>query len=931
MKLTRLHIRKIPGIDAPFTVSFGTGLNLVSGPNASGKTSLTRAFQGVLWPDTVPGTGVDIDAAWTDQDAELRTERSGRRVRWQRDGCDAAAPHLPGRQLAPCYVLGARDLLQDKSATDLGLAREIRRQMAGGFDVQRIAQEHFTIARDHGREVKSALEERRDSLTAVRSDFRQLSMEEDQNLVELLRVQSTAQEAQAMLPDLQVAVELAESRRELDSAESALRGFPSGMDQLQGDELDRLAEIGQDLARQKAALGEWEAAIQGAQDARRKNALPEGPIPGPELQASEARARRLRDLENEVRTRREEVDNRRAAADRAQKELAGQNPRTNLDIELPALEKLDQYLSRAESTRQHKASLQGSLDLLPRSEHLKNEEALDIGANALRDWLAAAGRMPWWQRRLAVALFGCAGAGAGVAAGMFLPLQELQTTLAPIAGALAFATLPMIIGGVSKDQRYYAKDAFEKSKLDAPSEWSRNAVRDRLSELEVALAEIELAKKHEERRQYLNERLNEITKEEVELRGQRKALCDATGVDLKDNDLGLVDIARRVKTWREAATALAESEARLKTGEERCASLQNEVAQFLERHGFPDSHDADQAAARLEELKERSRALREAESDEEDGRRQLERTHERTRELEKRITTVYTTAKLRDRDQDEMRHRLRRLPEYRNWRHEVDRLRGQARAYQAKLSSHPELQNLGLDEVKRREAETRDLAGRLATTSGDIGKIQERIGQARQGHRLEEALAAMRETQEGLGEAREVALLCEAGRFLLQDVEQEFEQESRPSVLRRAMKLFHEFTRGQYLLRFVEGDPPEFQAMEVGTGRPHSLAELSDGVRVQLLLAVRLAFASEAAGGFELPLFLDDALALADVDTFRAVSEAVLALVAGGRQVFYMSARPEGLEHLKALCLEWGIEAPTTVDLTKARELSERRSRPDAA
>jgi len=101
------------------------------------------------------------------------------------------------------------------------------------------------------------------------------------------------------------------------------------------------------------------------------------------------------------------------------------------------------------------------------------------------------------------------------------------------------------------------------------------------------------------------------------------------------------------------------------------------------------------------------------------------------------------------------------------------------------------------------------------------------------------------------------------------------------------------------------------------------LAELSDGTRIQLLLAVRVGYLLAHEGGGEaMPLFLDEALGTSDPRRFRAVGAALLELAAAGRQVFYLTADPADVRAWQRLCAECQRPDPALVDLAEARGLA---------
>ena len=61
MKLKRLAVRRMPGFeDRGFDLEdLSEGLNLIVGPNASGKTTICRAIRALLWPRTLGGSAPD--------------------------------------------------------------------------------------------------------------------------------------------------------------------------------------------------------------------------------------------------------------------------------------------------------------------------------------------------------------------------------------------------------------------------------------------------------------------------------------------------------------------------------------------------------------------------------------------------------------------------------------------------------------------------------------------------------------------------------------------------------------------------------------------------------------------------------------------------------------------------------------------------------
>ena len=62
MKLRRLAIDRLPGIDEPFALEdLGDGFHVIVGPNGIGKSSLCRAIRALLWSEHAADEYMDIN------------------------------------------------------------------------------------------------------------------------------------------------------------------------------------------------------------------------------------------------------------------------------------------------------------------------------------------------------------------------------------------------------------------------------------------------------------------------------------------------------------------------------------------------------------------------------------------------------------------------------------------------------------------------------------------------------------------------------------------------------------------------------------------------------------------------------------------------------------------------------------------------------
>jgi len=156
---------------------------------------------------------------------------------------------------------------------------------------------------------------------------------------------------------------------------------------------------------------------------------------------------------------------------------------------------------------------------------------------------------------------------------------------------------------------------------------------------------------------------------------------------------------------------------------------------------------------------------------------------------------------------------------------------------------------------------------------------------------------------------------------LIDRLEKRGADEDLKPQLRRASDLFQAFTGHRYALRFENA---AFVARE--GDRTRTLDQLSEGTRLQLLMAVRLAYVEHQEGpnGIQLPLFLDEVLANSDDTRAQAILQAIQVMARTGRQIFYFTAQQDEVAKWRRL----GPGGIQIIDLAEVRNLAARRLAP---
>ena len=219
-----------------------------------------------------------------------------------------------------------------------------------------------------------------------------------------------------------------------------------------------------------------------------------------------------------------------------------------------------------------------------------------------------------------------------------------------------------------------------------------------------------------------------------------------------------------------------------------------------------------------------------------------------------------------------------------------------------------------LDKLK---AELEDAASQAIQLRGDIATVTAQMNQARRGNAVQDRIANREEARANLRDLRDQALFVTAGEFLIEEVEQVYEETRMPRVFERARDHFSAFTFHNYELRLEKGaGTPRLFADEVRARQRRELDELSDGTRVQLLLAARIAFAEEVEQGKVLPLFLDEALDQSDPQRYEAIVRSLGCVARDqGRQIFYLTSDPLDVDRIRHALSQEDCELAAPIDL----------------
>lgn len=920
MKLTRLDIRHLPGIDRPFSVDFSPStVNVVTGPNGSGKSSLARAVRALMHVGR-DDPHIEVAAVWQDLDGELSSERIGQSVLWRRRGESIKAPPLPGQEAIGAYLISSEDL-SAPGATDKHISDEVQTLLAGGYDLSAVLSSPPFAAPPRPQKLAREIETLQRTIGEKEAEYAEL----DADVEKLDRLELELKEASRstlLLSTIEDAQALAEAHSARAALEKTLiEEFPGGLDRLRGDEMQRLDQARAKLEQKQQTIRlERDAQNREKQELEHRSGKDPALLESMQAQLAEARDA-LATTEQQLSAVNEKIALTREAVAAAAHRLGSSQPEQIGQLNQAALESLERQVEKVLGQREKLRALSGQLVL---SQHTRNPsgrqpEDLRTARRALQDWLAQARLNP-----LEGALWGSLSLAALLGSIRVLSAQALSAhpellLLAALAVGLPLAMLGRFV--LRFRDRDQARSRYLQTAIEAPMGWSETEVQARLERLE---GELEAAVQHEVgqiRAAELREQLNaqRVTMERA--RAKLRSMAESLGISADPRlETGFLLWCRHLQDWQQEHQQLNEHLLRGKHLQQRLQQQTEEASRLLARHGIEATDLSYRTLASLvHDLQPRIRRCGELYSSLQARERRQHDLSADVAQIQQQIRLLFEGAGIRQNDIPSLRQRIEQHPAWlqseqkrRDLSHEIARL-------EKRLQDHEDLLELARSENRSglelqrhehtRRADQRDALNRQIT------EIRTRHSETLKRRDLERLDAELEQLRERLSGELDAQMVSAAGHYLIEDVRSAYRLQHEPALLAAADRWLDAFTRHRYRLLFQDG---EFFAIDTLNGRRHHLGELSTGGRAQFMLAVRLAWIEQQEQQNEpLPVFMDEVLTTSDADRYRAVVGAVRTLIENGRQLFYLTAQSDDAQ----AWWEWigeGLE-PYAVDMAEIR------------
>lgn len=925
LEIVRLQVRRMPGISDPFTIdALQPGVNIIHGPNGSGKTSTARALEAVIWP-TMEKDRKSVAARYTLAGSDYTVDLDAGHLAVQSDGKRDDVPQLPLPDFRERYRLSLHELLV---AADTGdrFAVEIERQSSGGYDLAAAHDDlDFRARPSTATKELAELDSARRKLKEVQSV--QAAVHEDaRRLVELEKRCEESAPASARKEVLDAAIQHARARAEHAHATSRRAAFSPLHRSIHGTEQGALVDLTQ-RAGKAAAREKLEGARVAQADEDARAAFPDGAASDEVMTVLREEIRALEFAEQARTTAQRDVaaadaglrDARRALGPAVTDEqLAG--------IDAGAMADLSTFARQAERQAAEITAVKAEIDRAESAIAPSDLDAVRSGMEVLSHWLAEGepGTDAGFNREHRKAMI-VAGIIAAVIS-VVLALWSLGAAIgALVAGVLVLLGIRPQKSAAPSARPQRQKD-YARLGLGSPEAWTPEAVAPCLDSLcrrlgDGRLSEARVAWQMEARR-----RLQDLEARNQNIERQQSQLASRFGVAPDTDARQLAWLAERIGRWQDARQGYTRAAASLVTCERQLRELCERVCARVAPLGYQSISSASDAKGCAAALEARIQKYQSAIRDRTGALSRLDEARQEGADLAAQIGTLLRPNGTELIDAVQLEALCSEHAAYEDACTALALAEDGLQKTRGTLINHAyftdDLLIAPESEMEMLRAEQERLLAGYVDLVKEAEALRTRVEQAKCGTDVECALADVAAAESVLEAMREKDLAAMVGDALIRHLQDVARNQHRPAVFRRAREIFSTITRGRYLLDFHDGGvdgSASFRAIDQMTRVGHPLNELSSASRVQLLLAVRIAFVEAQEQGVRLPLFLDETLGTSDDVRARAIIDAILTLAEGGRQVFYFTAQCDEVA-------KWRVAAKQRAAAVKVVDLAVIRS-----
>jgi len=902
LKLKRLGLHKLPGFDVYFEIAnICDGINIIVGPNASGKTSICHAVRRLLWGG--PSDFHHIRSEWLEEQDSFVIELTSKETIVTESGRTVFSKISAEKHLASCFNITIDELF---NSNDKELSQKLSQEISGGYDVESVLKiflkENYKPKKIVDEWDKSNKDLKKHNLTqhALRKEIANLPILESEI--------AKAKEARVHVQILDEIIKLKDLDLQIIRQQNTLDQLPTQLhlkkiEATDWKDYESLSDKKSNLKKELSLL----------ENDLKKHAVcveisEECPLPKEEeIRCLEHLLSKIPHLNNITKNAQVVVDKARQSVEEHKRLLGitsdeaifSINP-TNLDD----LEEQWQHLDRLDSAI---AGIETQIRVHDTVQNL-NSDIYEQGANLLSSittYHFFSFKKILIFTGMEIALF--------VFLLFFVPKIQL---LVPIS-ILSMIRIGWFWTNCWKVnlERQRLKEAYRQLEtLNPVPDWSLTSIRIQLKRIVKSWGYARYVESQLQRKTDLEKELHSKHLEKKRLYQAliEQALKAGIGQLPNSRYQFINEIKRLHRDWisyNEAKIDLSKAFIDLKIKRKEWDAI---VVRF-EKITDLDCQELRTVYERIKSIREKFRIKDEID----ETKRKLANTESAIQQLRNKTDCAP--------DFSDLKSLVEQLNHYNQQSMALENLKRQFFTIQAQLQEqfHQKISDIeiqmshNIESLMAEKEAAEKMHKELITLSEKRGSLMARIDSKEAKNKGEELLQKQVEATEKAQKHCQNFIQSEFIHYLVSEARQDFQKDLQPAVLKTASSWFQKFTKDQFKLKhsFTSNSEITYEAQETAMIGIKNIDQMSRATRMQLLMSIRLAFAFHNST-VRLPIFLDETLVNADPERFHAIAKVLIDLATDGWQVFYLTSNSEDKTKWISMYPEVNL-----IDLAKIRSL----------
>ncbi|NDV58438.1 ATP-binding protein [Bacteroides sp. 519] len=934
MKIKKLTINRLPGFPEGLKGinKLAGNVNIVTGPNGSGKSSTARSIHKLIWWDNVSAR-YEIDALLNinRETCGIRIDSQGyTRINANGQVHDDFSFVFP-KEFSNQYMLALHDLIHNN---DDNLARIIAKEVNGGVDLAKA-----TGRLDYKSSNPNVAQPRYKYFVEVQKELSKLEAEQslllkDEEKLFLLEAEKKQAEEASGYKDLyEKILNFLDARKAYETSRIKLDSFPKAIYKLKEDDYNTIETQERKIADIDRYILEEEKTIRDNWQKINSLRIPDKEIPEEVITELSARIENLKTLQQQISSLEREIKNQEVVLNQTGRLIASERELSGLrEINLEEAGYLNEFIQAANEAEGINANLLNEKrrlekDLIELKNKLTQSISVDNirkGASILSDWLK--GITSHRQNNLLwvmIALIGWCLLAIAIS-------YNAKKEAVLLVGGISLLLIPIVVyvnrkNGKQQNSELNVRIAdFKKCSLPPPAHWDSVSVTARLQELLNTLDIVSAKTDIEEQLKKISIELEQSQTRLMDIKTEYFRIKENMGMLPENMDLltsnynSFFLFLSNLSKWQDAVIEVEKLQSEQQTYYNNYFDELGIVNTLFDSLNYTTADNHVQAFSLLQTLKKECETKTRIFNEIISQRNIIELKQKEKDSYQSSLKEIYSRLGLPYGSNKEVYQLNADYHLFRQTQKQATDDLAMVNANEHLLSTHPlyavykEMnKEITTEEVRQKKSEYEYLSARQSEIMREMSDIKARVRERKSKDDIEKALNKKEEALNGLDGLLHNNLKSTTGDLIISHLHEEISLNNDNPVFKRANKILGAITGNRYKLILGEGRQPTFKAYDNKLNQIQSLDEISTGTRVQLLLAIRLAYIETQENQIKLPVLADELLANSDDERSEAIIQSLIE-ISRNRQLFYFTAQADEVrkweEHLlKYSDIDWRI------------------------